>query len=181
MPSIIPPFANRTPIAKRYCYTALLIIMLCGSVLSPRVSAVESFYDDLEISQIDGSPADLNQYQGRLVLVNFWATWCPPCIEEMPSLQRLQQQFDPEKFQVIAVNLGQSGTTVAQFFSQQTFDFDLPVYLDSKGKAFGQLKIAGMPSSFLISADGVLIEKIVGAREWDHPANIKAVHEMIQE
>ncbi|MBU2966692.1 TlpA disulfide reductase family protein [Amphritea sp. 2_MG-2023] len=173
--------ASHTRPSKKHGFIALLIIMLCSAALSPAAFAAKSFYDDLKVNHLDDTSADLNQYKGRLVLVNFWATWCPPCVEEMPSLQRLQQQFDPEKFQVIAINLGQSSATVEQFFAQQAFDFDLPVYLDSKGQGFSQLKIAGMPSSFLISADGELIEKIVGAREWDHPANLKAVHEMIQE
>ncbi|WP_417223200.1 TlpA disulfide reductase family protein [Amphritea sp.] len=156
----------------------LLIVMLCSLAVSPSFAS-ESFYDQLQLSDTNNQAVDLNQYQGRIVLVNFWATWCPPCVEEMPSLQRLQQQFDPKEFQVIAINLGQSQATVNAFFANQTFNFDLPVYLDDKGIAFSQLKIAGMPASFLVNQKGELIEKIVGAREWDHPANIKAVRQML--
>ncbi|MDO6564617.1 TlpA disulfide reductase family protein [Amphritea sp. 1_MG-2023] len=159
----------------------LLLVTLLYISAIPASSAAESFYDQLQLNQLDGSQADLKHHQGKLVLVNFWATWCPPCVEEMPSLQRLQQHFDPEVFQVITVNLGQSNTTITQFFAQQTFDFTLPIYLDSQGQAFSQLNIAGMPSSFVINAEGELIETIVGAREWDHPSNLKAVRLMLQQ
>lgn len=159
----------------------LFLVMLGNFMLSPTVWASESLYDKFRVTDLSGAKTDLNQYKGHPVLINFWATWCPPCVEEMPSLQRLQQQFDPEVFQVIAINLGQSQTTVSEFFATDTFIFDLPVYLDAKGNAFSQFKIAGMPTSFLLNKDGELIETIVGAREWDHPANLKAVQQMIQE
>jgi thiol-disulfide isomerase/thioredoxin len=114
-----------------------------------------------------------------MVLLNFWATWCPPCVKEMPSLQRLQQQFDPNEFRVVLINLGQTASTVNGFLEEQTFGFNLPVYLDDKGKAFTELGIDGMPSSYLLNSEGYPIEVIKGSREWDHPGNIEAVEQLI--
>lgn len=157
---------------------SLLLLLLCS--LSPAVSATETFYDNLQVTDLEGNSVDLGQHKGGLVLINFWATWCPPCVKEMPSLQRLQQQFDPGEFRVVLINLGQKATTVERFIKEQSVEFSLPVYLDSKGQAFTQLSIQGMPSSFLVDAKGNQIEVIMGAREWDHPANIKAVRQLLQ-
>ena len=158
-------------------FVGVILSLLCS--FSPAASAAESLYDNLQLTDLKGNSVDFNQHKGGLVLINFWATWCPPCVKEMPSLQRLQQQFDPDEFSVVLVNLGQTATTVNHFFEEQTFGFSLPVYLDSKGQAFTQLGIQGMPSSFLVDASGNRIETIVGAREWDHPDNVKAVRELI--
>ena len=160
-------------------FTAALFYLLL--ITSQPAMAEESFYDRINVTSIDGKPEDLNRYKGGLVLVNFWATWCPPCIKEMPSMNELQQQFKPGQFQILAINMGQDATTVESFLMEQDFEFELPVYLDEKGRSFTDLRIQGMPSSFLIAADGTLIETIIGAREWDHPDNIKALRELIAE
>lgn len=163
----------------RQLCSAALLLLLCSSVTT--ASAAESFYEKLQVTDIEGTSVDLSQYKGGMVLVNFWATWCPPCIKEMPSMQHLQQQFEPDKFQIVAINMGQSATTVESFLMEQSFQFDLPVYLDDMGRAFTDLKIEGMPSSFLLDSEGKLIETIVGAREWDHPENVKALQALIDQ
>ncbi len=163
---------------RQLCFAALLLSLFSFVTTVP---AAESFYDKLQVTDIDGNSLDLNTYKGGIVLVNFWATWCPPCIKEMPSMQRLQQQFEPDKFQIVAINMGQGATTVESFLMEQSFEFDLPVYLDDMGHAFTELKIQGMPSSFLLDAEGKLIETIIGSREWDHPDNIKALQALIDQ
>ncbi len=152
-------------------------LLLCS--FSSASLATENIYDKLQVTDLEGNSVDLNQHKGGIVLVNFWATWCPPCVKEMPSLQRLQQQFKPDEFKVVLVNLGQSASTVNDFFKQQTLELSLPVYLDAKGGAFTALGIKGMPLSYLLNDKGETIEAIVGAREWDHPANITAVRQLM--
>ena len=177
MPSKTPQKTVRQ-LMRQLC-GATLFIFLCSFVTA--VSAADSFYDKLQVTDIEGNSQDLNTYKGGVVLVNFWATWCPPCIKEMPSMQRLQQQFEPDKFQIVAINMGQSATTVESFLMEQSFEFDLPVYLDDMGRAFTDMKIQGMPSSFLLDTEGNLIETIVGAREWDHPGNVEALQALIDQ
>ncbi len=155
----------------------LLLVLLCS--FSTATVASDSLYEKLQVTDLEGHSVDLSQHKGGLVLVNFWATWCPPCVKEMPSLQRLQQQFEPSEFRVVLINLGQTATTVNSFFKEQTFEFNLPVYLDDKGRAFTALGIEGMPSSYLLNSQGYPIETIVGSREWDHPGNIDAVRQLI--
>lgn len=171
--------ASRFIITLGNYFFALLIFSIATT--PQLVQADESFYDQVQVVDREGKPSDLNKYQGKVVLLNFWASWCPPCVKEMPSMQRLQNNFDAEEFQVIAVNMGQSLTTVDSFLLEQDFSFDLPVYLDEPGRSFITLKVQGMPSSFLIGSDGQLIETIVGAREWDHPDNIKGLRQLIAE
>ncbi|WP_432473690.1 TlpA disulfide reductase family protein [Amphritea sp. HPY] len=169
----LPRFKASTAIA------ALFSIILCS--FSLQVKATESVYDQLQVTDLEGNIVDLNAYQGKVVLLNFWATWCPPCIKEMPSMQSLQNRFSEDRFQVIAVNMGQTPTTVESFLLEREFEFSLPVYLDEKGVAFRALNIAGMPSSFLLDAKGNILEKIVGAREWDHPDNVAALKNLLSD
>lgn len=161
--------------AKRFI--PLLLVLLCSFPTAALSS--DSLYDTLQVTDLEGNQADLSQYKGGLVLINFWATWCPPCIKEMPSLQRLQQQFEPNEFRIVLINLGQTASTVNSFFKAKSFAFSLPVYLDDKGITFTSLGIEGMPSSYLLNANGNPIETIAGSREWDHPENINAVRQLI--
>lgn len=172
---------NKNPFhsIKNTVFSILLTAFV--SLFSLYASAAGTFYNQLNVTNVEGETVDLNLYQGRVVLLNFWATWCPPCIKEMPSMQRLQDQFNEQEFQVVAVNMGQSVTTVESFILELDYDFTLPVYLDEKGEAFSTLSIGGMPSSFLLDRNGKIVERIVGAREWDHPANIAALKKMLQE
>ena len=172
---------NKNPILNIKNATVSIVLAAFLSLFSLYAGAADTFYNQLNVTDVEGESADLNRYQGRVVLLNFWATWCPPCIKEMPSMQRLQDQFNDQDFQVVAVNMGQSVTTVESFLMELDYDFTLPVYLDEKGQAFSTLSIGGMPSSFLLDRNGKIIERIVGAREWDHPANVAALKKMLKE
>lgn len=160
---------------------AFTVAALCWTVglHALPASAAPDVYESLAVTDLNQQRVDLRQYRGKVVLLNFWATWCPPCIKEMPSMQRLQDQFSTDQFQILAVNLGESSTRINSFFSSQAFDFTLPVLQDEPGAALNQFALHGMPSSFLLDREGKLIEVIVGAREWDHPDNIAALQQLI--
>lgn len=157
-------------------FTAIVALI---ALAQPVTALAGSLYDKLPVTTLEGEAVDLNQYKGRVVLLNFWATWCPPCVKEMPSMQRLQNQFSGQEFQVIAVNLAQSATAVESFLMEQDFEFSLPVYLDEQGQGFKDLQLQGMPSSFLIDAEGQLIETIVGGREWDEPDTVDILKKLV--
>ena len=158
-------------------FTGIITVI---ALTQPVTALAESLYDKLPVTTLEGDAVDLNQYKGRLVLLNFWATWCPPCIKEMPSMQRLQDQFSEQEFQVVAVNLAQNATTVESFLLEQEFDFTLPVYLDEKGQGFKDLELQGMPSSFLIDQQGQVLETIVGGREWDEPKTVEILRSLVK-
>lgn len=158
-------------------FTGIITVV---ALTQPVTVLAGSLYDKLPVTTLEGDAVDLNQYKGRLVLLNFWATWCPPCIKEMPSMQRLQDQFSEQEFQVVAVNLAQNATTVESFLMEQEFEFSLPVYLDEKGQGFKDLELQGMPSSFLIDQQGQVLETIVGGREWDEPKTVEILRSLVK-
>jgi len=99
----------------------------------------------------DGGTVTLAQYRGRPLVVNFWATWCPPCVDELPALQRLADEDDVA---VLAVNLGDTAAEVAAFLRRH--DLRLPVALDTRGEVMTHYRVAGLPQTFFIDRDGVI-------------------------
>ena len=102
----------------------------------------------------------------NLVLVNFWATWCKPCVEEMPSLDKLQSLFDPQELKIITVATGRNNKkTIAKFFSNQMI-VNLENFRDPKGFLATRLGIFGLPASIIISSDGNEIGRLIGPIDW---------------
>ena len=134
----------------------------------------------VEADQLDGAPApvftlpargggnvDLVSLHGKPVLVNFWATWCPPCREEMPSLTKLAQQFDPGTFEVVAVSVDEGWEPINQFLAQPKTPFR--VALDEGAKISRTYGTTKFPESYLLDKDGKLRLKFVGPRNWMDP------------
>lgn len=135
--------------------------------------------EQLSLSDMENNTRSLSEYRGKPVLVNFWASWCRPCVKEMPALQRLQDAFSYDEFQVVAVNISENRASIENFLNQQETRLSMDILIDEKGTALGSKLIDVMPSSFVLDADGKVLEKIVGIREWDHPENIRAVRGLI--
>lgn len=122
---------------------------------------------DFELLGSDGKLYRLSDFRGNLILLNFWATWCPPCLEEMPSMEGLNQRFKAKSFMIIAASVDESIQTLDTFFSKigrkPSFLVLMDNYRDISLKIFGTEKF---PESFLISPEGRLLERYVGARDW---------------
>jgi len=122
---------------------------------------------------LDGDAASLGDFKGKVVLVNFWATWCAPCVAEMPALERLHQALVDEGFAVLAISEDRGGAaTVNPFLARLDLQF-LPVYLDPKAALGRAFALKGLPTSFLIGRDGNVIAGLVGPAEWDSPAALE--------
>lgn len=119
----------------------------------------------------------LEDYRGRVVLVNFWASWCTPCVIEMPGMQRLQNALADKPFTVLAVNVGESRGRVWQFAAQMKLD--LTLLLDSESAAAGDWQVEVYPSSFLVDREGRVRYVAVGAREWDSDEMINAIENLM--
>ena len=111
----------------------------------------------------------LSDYQGKVVLINFWATWCAPCIREMPSLSRLQKIRSGADFNIIALSQDQGGwATILPFIRKNGFT-NLTIWLDRKAKVARDFGVEGIPTSILLARSGRIIGALKGAAEWDSP------------
>lgn len=116
-----------------------------------------------------GEELTLAEFEGEVVLLNFWATWCAPCVREMPSLDRLQAALGAEGLAVVAVSEDRGGlAAVEPFFAEQGLEH-LAIYLDPKGTFMREFAVRGLPTTLLIDRQGRLIGALEGPAEWDGP------------
>lgn len=113
----------------------------------------------------DSKTYRLSDYRGKVVVLNFWATWCPPCRDEMPSLERAYQKIKGEDIVILAVNVGEDGDTVFAFTGQYPVSFPLP--LDRDGSVIAKYPVIGLPTTFIIDPRGNVTHRAIGGREWD--------------
>ncbi len=121
----------------------------------------------LQLADMQGKVHDLQDYRGKVVLLNFWATWCPPCIKEIPSLNRLQAKFPAEQFVILSVDMGEEAADVAAFLKNIPADY--PVMLDADGDLVQSWKLHAFPTTFVIDRQGYLRLSYFGGLEWDAP------------
>jgi thiol-disulfide isomerase/thioredoxin len=133
----------------------------------------------IEFADLAGDPVTLEQFRGRVLVVNFWATWCAPCRRELPSLERLQRLIGGDDLAVLAVSIDRSGADKVNPFLER---FPLPrlgVYLDPNnklGRAFGTF---GLPTTVLVDRDGLEVGRLVGPAEWDSAESLALVRHLI--
>lgn len=121
----------------------------------------------LMLMDLTGKTQDLRTYRGRVVIVNFWASWCPPCVHEMPSMQRLATRWRDKPFVIVAVNMGEDPRAVRNFVRKVKVKF--PVWLDRDGSALKRWKVFAFPTSFVLDRAGNIRFALHGALEWDDP------------
>lgn len=127
---------------------------------------------DLEIQDADDKPLKLSDLKGKVVLLNFWATWCAPCVKEMPSLDRLQAALPKDKFLVMPLSIdGPSKPKVAPFYKDQKLK-NLGIYFDKGRKTMQGLDVTLLPTSILVDAKGRELGRIEGDADWDMPESI---------
>lgn len=131
----------------------------------------------LKLADAGGREIALSELRGKIVVVNFWATWCEPCREEMPSLERLRNQLTDKRFEVVAVNVGEAPERVARFTRDVPVSF--PIVYDREGAAAKAWKVRGYPTSFVIDPDGRIRYYFVGELDWSH-ADVVSVIEGVR-
>lgn len=122
---------------------------------------------DFELKDVNGQSIGLQDKRGKVILLNFWASWCPPCVKEIPSMNRLAQSFNADQFEIVSVNFKETPATIEAFLKQVQVDF--PVLIDLDGRVSARYEIFSFPSSFLIDANGQLRYSVNAAIEWDDP------------
>ncbi|MES2839434.1 MAG: TlpA disulfide reductase family protein [Pseudomonadota bacterium] len=136
---------------------------------------------DLRVLDGKGRPVDLSSFRGKMVLLNIWATWCPPCREEMPSLDRLQAQLGGDEFQVVALSMDAGAKALDQVksFYASVGIKHLAVFLDADAAAIFTLKAVSVPTTLLLDRQGRELGRMSGTAEWDSPRIVKALRELL--
>ncbi len=123
---------------------------------------------DTAFTTRDGETVSLRDYEGRVLLVNFWATWCPPCVEEMPTLDALAADMNSDAFKVMAVSTDRGGAKKVNEFLDKKMRLDsLDIYLDPQAKLARAFEVKGMPTTYLVDAGGVVVGYLQGAADWN--------------
>jgi peroxiredoxin len=134
---------------------------------------------DFELPRLaGGAPIALSALRGEVVLVNFWATWCKPCEDEMPAMQRLYETLAPEGFEMVAISVDESAEDVEAF--RERLGVGFPILLDPDQSVSRRYQTTGFPESLLVDRDGRIIERYVGPREWDHPDYVARVRRLLE-
>ncbi|MGB5278839.1 MAG: TlpA disulfide reductase family protein [Gammaproteobacteria bacterium] len=133
------------------------------------------------LEDMDEEPHSLKDLRGKVVLLNFWATWCPPCRREMPSMERLYQKLNGEDFTVIAVNQMEDGDHVFAYIGQLDVDPSFTILFDKDSKVSNSFRVNGLPTTYLLDKQGNIRYRAIGGREFDHPEVEKQIRQLMQE
>lgn len=170
-------YLNR-PVAERESSGAIAAVapsatLPTGFKLVPQPSAQP--VPELHFADAKGKPFSLADFRGKTILLNIWASWCPPCRAEMPTLDRLQAKLGGPDFEVIPVSIdqgsGSSAVLIEEFF-REVGVHNLRIYIDPTGQAAGEVGSIGLPTTLLIDRDGKEVGRLIGGAEWDSPEAI---------
>jgi len=142
--------------------------------------AVGKVAPDFALTDLDEKPIRLSDYRGKVVFLNFWATWCAPCREEMPSMEVLYKNFEKDGLVILAVSIDRVTTTkdIPPFVKGLNLTF--PVLIDSWGKTDKPYKRMGVPETFIIDQEGVIREIIIGPKDWTRIDNLKTLTTLLK-
>lgn len=167
---------------------ATLVVLFAWSTKDRLVPVVAGrSAPDFSAYDLGGTERSLDDYRDKVLLVNIWATWCPPCREEMPSMQRLYEEIDDDRFEIIAISIdaplgetdpfGRVGGDLVAYGESAGLTF--PLLHDPSGRVQQTFQTTGVPESFVIDQDGVVFKKVSGSTQWDAPQNVELVRRLL--
>jgi peroxiredoxin len=134
---------------------------------------------DFSVVDLAGTTVRLSALRGRVVLVNVWTTWCPPCRDEMPSMERLYQQLRGPDFELLAVSEDDGGIELVRSFARE-LGVTFPVLYDPERQVGTRYGVWGYPETFVVDRSGRIAERVIGPRVWDSPEQVAALHALMQ-
>lgn len=164
---------------KIFLLLAFLSLSAFAAELKPYSGSIKN--PQLQLKDLQGVTHDLSQYQGQVVLVQFWATYCPPCVKEMPSMNHLQDKLKKAgvPFKILAINMAETKAEVEAFVKKVKPEFT--ILLDESGSSIGQWNVFAAPSNFLIGKDGQVHYTLFGGVEWDSAPIIQTITQLSQQ
>lgn len=161
----------------------LLTLQAENKVAETRSVALQPFTGEqgrvLELVNLQGDKVALTDYKGQVVLLNFWASWCPPCVHEMPSMARLNTQLADQPFEILAVNLAEQRSAIQAFTDDHPVNF--PILLDPTGSAVKTWQVFAYPSTYLIDKQGQIRSVLYGGTEWDEAHHVEKIEALLNE
>lgn len=159
---------------KRFVFVLVASMVICSACSKKessqpvvKVAQEKAPAPEITVTSVSTAvPVKLSELKGKVVLLNFWATWCPPCREEIPSMMKLNASMNGKPFQMVAVSIDEGGKAAIEEFFRSS-GYSLPAYLDLSGSAAKLYGITGVPESFIIDKQGVIVKKVVGGLAWD--------------
>jgi peroxiredoxin len=134
---------------------------------------------NFSLEDLSGKKANLKQYRGKVVFLNFWATWCGPCKEEMPSMEALYQKFKERGFVFLTISVDyEEKKKVKEFIDKHRYTF--PVLIDPKCLALDLYEVKGIPTTILIDKKGRMVGRAIGPKDWKHPEIISILNQLIE-
>jgi peroxiredoxin len=157
---------------KRYLCLSLMLLLIalpgCSRKEAQKPVVQGSTAPDFALKDLSGKEIKLSSLRGKVVVLNFWATWCPPCREEIPSMMRLNQMMAGKPFQMLAVSEDAGGKAeVEKYFAESKTM--LPALLDTDQQVGQLYGLTGVPETFVIDTKGVILKKVIGAMDWSDP------------
>ena len=172
-----------------YALVGVVVLIIFAWVNPNRIQPVTvgTVAPEFEVNNLDGGLARLSDHNGEVVLVNIWATWCLPCLIEMPSMERLYQEIGEDGFEIMAVSID---AELGRFDLAGRPGGDIQVFADSLGLTFPMLhdpsggierlfRTTGVPETFLIGRDGIIYKKVAGGTEWDAPQHKELIQRLL--
>ncbi len=154
-----------------------LFIAACGQ--GPQVAKVGAPAPDVSLVDLKGKTWTLSELKGQVVFVNFWATWCPPCVEEMPSMQMLHTVMPKNKFKMLAILTNDDPTLAASFAAKS--GLTMPILIAPDNGVARQYGVSGVPETYIVDKQGVVREKFIGPAHWDSPWAIQMLAKYINQ
>ena len=168
---------------KRISLVFLLLFVValpaCSRKEAPKAPREGKAAPDFILPDLAGRTTRLADLRGKVVLVNFWATWCPPCREEVPSMAKLNRLMAGKPFQMLAVSIDEGGKEAVEAFFKQA-GTELPVLLDTNGATGKLYGLTGVPETFVLDKKGVILKKVIGAMDWSAPDVVKFLDETMK-
>lgn len=128
---------------------------------------------NFKLEDQEGKFVQLTDFKGKVVIINFWATWCPPCRKEMPSMQRAWEKLQKEDIVLLAINVGEDSDAIFAFTAEYPVEF--PLLMDKTSSVSREWRVRGLPSTYVIDPQGRIIYRAIGGREWDAPELLEQI------
>lgn len=158
--------------------TAVFALGAGGGVSQVTRARVGSVAPDFTLEDVNGKSVSLSQYKGKVVVLNFWATWCPPCRAEIPSMEKLNNIMKGKDFVILAVNIEEDGRDrVKAFLEQNAHSF--PVLVNGGDVGEQKYGVFQYPETFILRPDGVVVEKVIGMIDWSSPKVVSLINFLI--